>query len=94
MVNSKKINPYSRRYEIDSNNGVYDKIANNSQFSKISGELGDALLVRGNLKDLLIVEKNKVNSKEIIKIHSKEPELMQSKLENITGVNLSQYRIH
>lgn len=94
MVDSKKINSYSRRYELDSNNGVYDKIANNSEFKKILGEVGDSLLVRGNLKDLLIVGKNKNTNKEIIKIHSIEPEQMQSKLENITGVKFSQYRIH
>ena len=83
-----KINSYSRRYEIDFNKGVYNKIAENSQFKKIYGEVGDPLLIRGNLKNLLLIERKNNNSKEIIKIHSNEPEIMQSELESIIGVKL------
>jgi len=46
-----------------------------------------------NLNNLLLVEKSSSKEKEIIKIHSTEPEKMQSELEKITGINFSQYRI-
>ncbi len=84
-------NPYSRRYEIDFGNGVYDKIAENSDFKEICGKAGDSLLVRGEPENLFLIERK--NNKEILKIHSKEPEAVQSQLEKITGVALSQYRV-
>lgn len=89
MIN---IDNYSRKYEVDFGNGVYDKIASNVELKVISGKTGDSFLVRGNSKDLLLIERKSSDGKEIIKIHSKEPQVMQSKLESITGVNLSQYR--
>lgn len=89
----KNLNPYSRRYEIPSSKGVYDKIAENSPFKKIYGEKGDSLLIRGDLRNLLLIEK-KNNNKEILKIHSKEPQNIHSQLENLTGVDLSEYRLH
>ncbi len=85
-------NPYSRRYEIDSVNGICDKIAENSDFKEICGKAGDSLLVRGEPENLFLIERK--NNKEILKIHSNEPKAMQSKLESITGINLSQYRVH
>ena len=85
-------NAYSRRYEVDSDKGVYDKLANSQNLKKIHGEIGDPLLIRGNSENLLLIERK--NNKEILKIHSKELEAMQSELEKITGVALSQYRIH
>jgi len=89
----KNSNPYSRKYEIDSDKGIYTKIAENSVFKKIHGELGDNILVRGNLDDLLLIERRN-NNKEIIKIHSKEPQKIHSQLEDLTGVDLSKYRLY
>ena len=86
------VDAYSRRYEVDFSKEVYNKIAKNTDLNKIHGEIGDSLLVRGSKKDLFLIEKNK-NGKEIIKIHSENPGVIQSQLENITGINLSQYRI-
>lgn len=89
----KKINAYSRRYEFEFGNGVYDKIANNSYFGEICGKAGDSLLVRGSQDNLFLIERNHKTNKEIIKIHSKELDEIQSKLEKITGVDFSQYRV-
>lgn len=85
-------NSYSRRYEID--NGVYDKVASHPDFKKIHGEIGDSLLVRKSGNGIFLIEKNHKTNKEIIKIHSEEPDAIQSRLEEITGVKLSQYRVH
>lgn len=87
-------NTYSRRYEFDSGKGVYDKIAENTKLKKIHGEIGDNLLIRGSLEDLILIEKVFNKGKETIKIHSKEPEGIQLELESIIGVNLSQYRTY
>lgn len=87
-------NPYSRKYEINFGNGVYSKIAKNADLKKIHGEIWDSLLVRGDPENLILVQRDFKNKKEIIKIHSKEPEAVQSQLEKITGVDLSQYRVH
>ena len=87
-----KENAYSHRYEIPRDKGVYSKIAETSQFNKIYGKIGDSILVMGSSENLLLIERQE--NKEIIKIHSKEPEAMKLKLENITGINFSQYRTH
>lgn len=79
-------------YEIELGNGVYDKIANHPDFKKICGEVGDSLLVRGSSENLFLIERK--GNKEILKIHSNKPEAIQSQLEKITGVELSQYRMH
>ncbi len=88
------VNAYSRRFEIDFVKRVYDKIAGNIQLKKIHGEFGDNLLIRGSSENLILVERNSNKEKEIIKIHSKELEATQLKLESIIGISLSQYRIH
>lgn len=83
-------NPYSRKYEFPSDRGVYNKVVGHPDFKKICGEVGDSLLVRGSSENLFLIERK--DNKEILKIHSNKPEAMQSQLENITGVVLSQYR--
>ena len=82
----------SRRYEIDSDKEVYNKIANHPDLRKIYGEVGDSLFVGGSTENLFLIEKK--NNKEIIKIHSEKPAEIQLQLEKITGINLSQYRIY
>ena len=86
-----------RKYEFDFGKGIYKKIAESDKLKKIHGDVGDSILVRGSSRSLILIEKieqgyNK--GKEIIKVHSKEPEIMQSKLEKITGVGFSKYRTY
>ncbi len=90
MIN--KINAYSGRYEIELDNEVYDKIANHPDFREICGKPGDSFLVRGSGKGIFLIEKDNKTNKKIIKIHAEEPDSIQSQLENISGLNLSQYR--
>ena len=89
---TKKINDYSRKYEGEFGKLVYGKLANN--FNKIHGDYGDPFLVRGSPEDLLILERNFNIRKEVIKIHSKDPEATQLQLERITGTGFSQYRVY
>ncbi|KHO55175.1 MAG: hypothetical protein QT10_C0005G0012 [archaeon GW2011_AR19] len=88
----KKINSYSRKYKMNISDGIYGKIVDG--LPKISGEYGDEILVRGHSGDIVLIQRNFKTMKEIVKIHSKEPEKVQSHLENITGVKLSEYRVH
>ncbi len=92
MIN--KINAYSGRYEIELDNEVYDRIASHPGFREICGKSGDSLLVRGIGEGIFLIEKNHKTNKKIIKIHSEKSEAIQSRLEEITGVALSQYRVN
>ena len=84
-------NEYSRRYEMDIPNGIYGKILDS--LPKISGEYPEHLFVRGSPEELVLIERNYNKMKEIVKIHSIDPEKTQSHLENITGVKFSKYII-
>ena len=88
----KMADAYSRRYEIDFDKGVYDKIAESDQLKKIYGKAGDSILIRGDSENLLLIERDFNKKKEIIKIHSKDLDTIQSQLENISRLNLSQYK--
>lgn len=92
MTNPK--NPYSGRYELELDNEVYNKIASHPDFKEIFGKPGDSLLVRGSGDGIFLIEKNHKTNKKIIKIHSEKSEAIQSRLEEITGVELSQYRVN
>ena len=87
-----QINSYSRRYEVPFGKLVYGTIANNLR--KINGEYGNHILIRNSSEDLVLLKRDFNKKREIIKIHSKEPEKMQLRLESITGIKFSEYRIH
>lgn len=89
-----EINSYSKKFAVDFGKGIYGKIAHFREFKRISGEIYGPLLVQENSGSLILMERDIKNKKEIIKIHSTKSEAIQSQLEKITGVNLSQYRIH
>jgi len=72
--------------------GIYGKIGDS--LNKIHGNYGDHLLVRDVPEGIVLIERNFEEMKEIVKIHAKEPEKAQSHLENITGIKLSDYRVH
>ena len=88
------VNNYSRKYELDFDKVFYDKMAGNTNLEKIYGEIGDSLLVRGNPKNLVLIERNKNGKETTIKIHSENPGIIQSQLESITGMDLLKHRIY
>ncbi|MDP2672432.1 MAG: hypothetical protein Q8O84_01325 [Nanoarchaeota archaeon] len=91
---TQEINSYSRKYEMPLPDGIYGKIVDS--LPKIHGVYPDHLFVRGSSKnpeDLILIQRDYKKMKEIVKIHSKEPETVQLHLEKITGVKLSDYRV-
>lgn len=88
------INKYSRTYKLKIEHLVYEKIAE-SPFKKINGSKKGDLLVRTYYpKNLLLIQRDYDKGEDIIKVHGVNPEVVESKLEKITGVNLSQYRVY
>lgn len=89
----KKINSHSRGYEFNFGEGVYGRIAYSKELKKIYGIIYQPLLVMGDQENLILIKRDFNKRKEIIKIHSEKPDVIQSQLEKITGMNFSQYRV-
>ncbi len=88
------VNQYNMKFSIETKHGVYDLVAEDSSLRKVFGSVGDNILVRTYFpKNLLIVRRDDNQGKDIIQINALNPEKVKSKLESITGVDLSNHQI-